>query len=274
MNTTLIHKDKNTEFYGKLEDKPETEQILFHLQDELFERRDKYKEKLKAWQAKREIAFKKNKKFDEPPPLDESRETWGKMFKILFEYIQSCVKQRLKNKKFIEPSEIEDKAATITCAFMQQYSYRPDFKVGASFAGMFKWKIVEVLYSKSNIEEDHCISLNALIGDSKTQIQDTGNMSNFMYNGKDSWDPNSSFTEKTANDVIDEILEELDEVIGGDSLLAFKARLYLLIFLKKPKTRHIKRMFKERWAEDHKTEQVIEAAILELYRRRDKYAAA
>ena len=72
---------------------------------------------------------------------------------------------------------------------------------------------------------------------------------------------------ESPKDIIHEVLKELDEEIGHDSLLAFKVRLYLTIILRSPKTRHIKRLFLEHWAGDYKTEQVLESTVLEIYNR-------
>jgi hypothetical protein len=68
-------------------------------------------------------------------------------------------------------------------------------------------------------------------------------------------------------DIIGEILEELDEEVGANSKLAFLARLYLIINLRVPRTRHIKRLFIENWASEYKVEQVLESTVLEVFNR-------
>ena len=68
-------------------------------------------------------------------------------------------------------------------------------------------------------------------------------------------------------DGIKEVLDELDQEIGPNSRLAFLSRLYLLINLRVPRTRHIRRLFMENWVDDYKTEQVLESTVLEVFNR-------
>ncbi len=105
-------------FYGEIEDKPETEQLLFTLQREYLENGRK-------------------------------QEVWAKMFEICWSYMQSLIKKRQTGGRFIEPDELDDKTTSATLAFMSQYLTKPEFEVGASFAGMMGWKIVEVMYKPS-----------------------------------------------------------------------------------------------------------------------------
>lgn len=254
------------QFYGEVEDKPETEQKLFALQAEYFKKRIEYRKKLEAWQKKSDAAYKKGK---EPPlkPYDESKDVWSEMLSELYGYVRSCILQRC-TKKFMEPEDVSDKAMEASVRFMQQYIKRPDFVVGASFAGMFNMKIVEVLYKDK--DEDQHVSLNALIGDSNSEFGDTqyrNNFHNFMYGDRDvEYSPEDVCFNETIEDVVDDLFGELDTVVE-DSRLQFLARLYVGVLLQGPKTRHIKRLFLETWCKEFKIEQALEATSLELYNR-------
>jgi hypothetical protein len=167
----------------------------------------------------------------------------------------------------MEPEDVNDKAMEASIRFMQQYIKRPDFVVGASFAGMFNMKIVEVLYKDK--DEDQHTSLNALIGDSNSEFGDTqfkNKFNNFLQSGEYSDNPEDQFLSMSIEDTVDDILQEIDEVVE-DTRLQFLSRLYIGILLQGPKTRHIKRLFLETWCQKFKIEQALEATGLELYNR-------
>lgn len=253
------------QFYGEVEDKPETEQKLFALQTEYFKKRIEYRKKLAAWQKKSDAAYKKGK---EPPPKphDDSKDVWSQMLSELYGYVRSCILQRC-TKRYMEPEDVNDKAMEASVRFMQQYIKRPDFVVGASFAGMFNMKIVEVLYKDK--DEDQHISLNSLIGDSNSEFGDTqfkNNFHNFLHENGESENPENQCLSVSIEDTVDDILHEIDEVVP-DTKLQFLARLYIGILLQGPKTRHIKRLFLETWCKEFKIEQALEATSLELYNR-------
>lgn len=255
-------------FYGEISDKPPTEQELFALQTQLFVERNEYKEAYKKYKEELENCLKKGIKPKSKPPVDKSRDTWAKMLEIMYQYTRSCILKRNKKKKFMEPEEVADKSISAALSFMSQYNKNPDFYVGASFAGMVKWKIVEALY-KYQTEDDH-LSLNQVINDDGAkEIGEnmTYEDSVIKSNSPDYASPEEAALAENSEDVIITIINELDAVIGHGSKNAFLARLYLLIFLRSPRTRHSKRLFIEKWAKSHQVEQVLESTILELHQR-------
>src|SRR5574344_1178520 len=134
---------------NKMSDKPETEIKLFELQDKWLQTRDE--------------------------------QTWSDMLSLVYSYTRSMVLKRLTGKTFLQPDEVDDAAVTATFSFMSQYlkpnKYGKQFEVGASFAGLIKFRIMEALY-KDNVEDNH-LSLNALVGDDKrTELGDTLNYKN------------------------------------------------------------------------------------------------
>ena len=253
----LKSKQPKREFYGTIAEKPPTEQKLFALQSQLFEERKKYKKAIEQW-IKNPSKFKK--------PVDGSSKVWSEMLEICFNYANSMILKRNKGNKFMEPEEVEDKAIDAAISFMNQFLRREDFEVGASFAGLIKFKIVEILYKS---REDYHVSLNQIISDdSKTELIDSLSSSNSQsIICSNAANPEEMLLKETPKEIIHEVLKELDDEVGHDSLLAFKVRMYLTIILRSPKTRHIKRLFLEHWAEDYKTEQVLESTILEIYNR-------
>lgn len=216
-------------FYGSIEDKPTSEQILFAAQQ-------KY--------------------------LNEGRDpkVWSEMFNICWPYMQSLIKKRQIGKKFIEKDDLDDKTTAATLAFMSQYLTNPEFEVGASFAGMMSFKIIEVMYKQST--DDKTISLSTEINDDgKNTIED------LISAERVGWvSPEDDVCRVDPTEIIDEVLKELDDVIDSFYLKTV-VRAYVLLSLKQPKNRHAKRLFLLKWATDLKTERLIEYVILTIHNR-------
>jgi hypothetical protein len=255
-------------FYGTVDEKPPTEQDLFALQTQLFVEREEYKKAYEAYSAALKTALKTGKEPKMAKPVDHSKETWSKMLEIMYLYTRSCILKRNTKKRFMEPEDVADKAISAALAFMSQYNKNPDFYVGASFAGMVKWKIVEALY-KYQTEDDH-LSLNQIISDDgqKEIVENMTYEDNAISSSSSDYlSPEELAIAQDSGSVYDSVVRELDAVIGHESKKAFLTRLYLLIILRGPRTRHSKRLFLEKWGKDHQTEQVLEASLLELHQR-------
>lgn len=265
----LKQKISENNFYGTMEEKPPTEQELFALQTKLFIERDIYNQKYEEYKEELKNAYAEHRQPRMKKPENCAIKVWSDMLAIMYQYTRSCILKRNKKKKFMEPEDVSDKAIAAALAFMSQYNKNPDFYVGASFAGMVKWKIVEAIYKPKLQAENNHISLNQLISDDGTkEIGDTITYEdNIICGSNDYITVEDKLTSESNENIIIEILHELDEVIGHDSKNAFLTRLYLLIFLRGPKTRHSKRLFMERWAKEHQVEQLLESSILELHQR-------
>lgn len=258
MNENVAKVIAENGYYGSLDKKPATEQELFLLQEEFLNRRDDYDRKVQEW----------IKDTSKPKPVDTSLEIWSKMLAIIYNYAASLIKKRNTGKRYIEPDDIADKAFEAAFKFMSAYNRRPDFAIGASFAGNLMWKVLEAT------SEDKKISLNQPTSyDAQIELIDTLQEDNFTHIGglrNVSLNPEDVYITNNEN-IIGEILEELDQEVGKSSKLAFIARLYLLINLRVPRTRHIKRLFLENWAQEYKVEQVLESTVLEVFNRYGGY---
>ena len=126
------------------------------------------------------------------------------------------------------------------------------------------WKVIEVT------SEDKKISLNQPTSyDSQLELIDTIQEDTFTHIGglrNLTSNPEDLYISKEEN-IVGEILDELDMEVGAKSKLAFLARLYLIINLRVPRTRHIKRLFIENWAQEYRVEQVLESTVLEVFNR-------
>lgn len=224
------------EFYGDIESKPQTERELFDLQQQYLRTRD--------------------------PKI------WSQMFEICWSYMQSLIKKRIKkgskfnNKSFLEKDELDDKTTAATLSFMSSYLTRKDFEVGASFAGMMNWKIIEVMYS--NTLDDKTISLSLEThDDGKVTLGDTisSSLSNEPY-----CSPEDSVLDVNLSTIINELFIELDDVVKNYKL-SLVIRAYVLLCLKHPKNRHVKNMFISKWAPTFKEERLLEYVMLEVYNK-------
>lgn len=239
-----------SQFYGEIEDKPETERTLFRLQNDYLTYKTKDKEK--------------------------AIEVWKEMFLLIHNYAASLFKQRLKNKTFISPDEVEDKSTMAAINFMSQYIYRKNYKVGASFAGMLKFKVIEALYKSKNDERN--VSLNLNIKDTDTELSDLINTDKFDSENLSS----AQASKKVIDDIIekdsvmsiirkmlkdvDKSLDDSIEDIYEEQYLSLIFRFFLLLQLKKSKKTDTKRNFLNQF-ENPKIVEFLELSFMELYNR-------
>lgn len=223
-------------FYGNLEDKPKTEIELIQLQSQYLQTRD--------------------------------QSIWKEMFNICWSYMRSLILQKQRGKGFIEPEIVDDQTTSATLAFMSQYLTRPDFEVGASFAGMMQWKIVEVLY-KNKERDGNPISLDMQVSaEGKATLEDL-----IAADEHTIFNPEEFVTKTSIYQVIEEVLKELDEELDQEEnslYLKTIVRLYIILCLRHPKNRHSKKMFMDHWAKDYKVEKLINYVMLEIKNRLQK----
>jgi len=237
--------------YGKMEDKPQIEQDLFKLQDEYFEKRNKYDNELEKYR-KGEI---------DDLPEDESQEVWGRMLEKTYEYCKSFVKQRCKH-KYRPPEEVTDKSIQAAYLFMNQYIKNPNFLIDVSFGGMIQPKVVEAMYKKT--KNDDNLSLNSQCND-KNEFMD---MQISSLNEEYYLDENlENFGNPTLDKIVFSILNEADEVLN-DSRLSFIIRLWVFGLLSCPKNRHAKPLFIKEYSTDNfKVENLLNLINTEVYNR-------
>lgn len=118
--------------------KPESEYILFHLQEKYLKSRDK--------------------------------ETLSKMYNVLKEYTKKLMIRTVKNKYFFKKDELEIKAHDAVVTIICYYLTKPEFKIENSFGGYMKiGPIKSILYAPKNEEDTD--SLNILI-DKENELED------------------------------------------------------------------------------------------------------
>jgi len=235
---TFTFSDEGAEWYGKFEDKPETEQILFLLQDDFYAETSEHKR----------------------------QKIWSKMFSIVQGYSRSLILKRMKGtNRYRDINEIDDDATQTALSFMSQYITRPGYRVGASFAGMINPKVLETLYKYS--KEDSHASLHCVVGDTNLEFGDLQEKIKFesLYANEE-----SSYEEKLdevdlkkiVNKTIKEFLSEVP-----NEATQMKLMFYLLLLLRKSKNKHSKLMFLKHIVPSKEEYDLIQLFELELHNR-------
>lgn len=216
--------------------------------------------------------------------VNRDADVWTEMFGIIYNYARSLTLKKIKGKIYLEEDLVNDAATHAALKFMQRYNTDPNFKVNDSFAGVLKWKVIEALYG--DYEEDDHVSLNLSIGDSNQgELGDTQVRNKFesVTCSDDYFNPERMFNVVDIDADIHKILAELDEELadfefdsspdGSDDepinyeRMAILTRMYLLLYLRKPKSRHAKLLFKKHYVRNYKEEQIIELTVMELRNR-------
>ena len=163
---------------------------------------------------------------------------WEEWTALMFSYTRSLVLKKLTRKKYLEPDEIDDITADAVFNFMAQY-LKPtktggQFEVGASFAGMVNFKILEALYRGK--DDNHILSLDAAITDENKTLADFAKP--LQVEGS-----NDSFLDFDLTDIVEDLLDEIDKRYSNDIYLASVLKLYVNLILKCPKQAATKNKF-------------------------------
>jgi hypothetical protein len=229
--------DKDLSFYGELENRPIIEQELF------------------SWQ---------NKFYEATNKADKSK-AWASMLDLCQRYSRSLVLKKVKGGDYVDPDIITDRATYAALAFMSQYLTRPGYHIGASFAGILQFKVKEALYRDTR--EDKHVSLNSILSvDGATELEELQEKVKFETLFGTYEDADSIVNNVSLKSVLNSLLREFDESVGGDVKNRILLRCWLTILLKKPKNKHAKKCFLSNWC-DYKSKKLIDYATLELRRR-------
>ena len=163
---------------------------------------------------------------------------WEEWTALMFSYTRSLVLKKLTRKKYLEPDEIDDITADAVFNFMAQY-LKPtktggQFEVGASFAGMVNFKILEALYRGK--DDSHILSLDATVTDEDKTLADFAKPLQVE-------STNENFLDYDLTDIIKDLITEIDEKYGNDVYLASVLKLYVNLIIKCPKQAATKNKF-------------------------------
>lgn len=196
-----------------------------------------------------------------------SKEDRDEFFSVMRMYARSIALQIIKSKGIVLPPERIDEVCTdAALAIFKQYR-KAGWKVEASFAGALKWKVFEVLFGPKN-EETHYSLNNTFTDDvdSKEMIDLVSSSSLPWSNEAYCDDPERTFLNQY-NSVMDEINRLLDEAYEIlDYRLYIRFLPWLLLNIRKPKTRNVMRSFTNCFLTT-KEESAFELLLLELRNR-------
>lgn len=163
---------------------------------------------------------------------------WEEWTALMFSYTRSLVLKKLTRKKYLEPDEIDDITADAVFNFMAQY-LKPtktggQFEVGASFAGMVNFKILEALYRGK--DDSHVLSLDATVTDEDKTLADFAKPLQVE-------STNENFLDYDLTDIIKDLITKIDEKYGSNAYLASVLKLYVNLIIKCPKQAATKNKF-------------------------------
>ena len=191
-------------------------------------------------------------------------EVFKEYFTLIKSHARSICLKEIKSKIYLEPDRVEEVAVEATLKFLNQYR-RKDWRVWGSFFGAIRWKVVEALYEDA--EEESTVSMNLYVGDSTTELGDILK----KIGARQIWsvaglDPQETFmaSADVSFSEIKSLLEEADAILDARLQLLFRA--YLLLRLRRPKTRQVLSSFTTLFLTT-KEEEAFELLLLELRNR-------
>jgi len=195
-----------------------------------------------------------------------NKKVFDEYFLLLKVYARSLALKEIKRKKiYLPPDRVDEVATEATILLLTQYR-KDGWKIWGSFAGALRWKVVEALYSDAN--EDQTTSLNLTVGDEGSQeIMDIlGKIGGEVLWREDDNDPQACLMrtfDVTASE-INTVINEASEVLPYRLAILFQ--VYLLLYLRRPKTRLTIPSFK-RFFLDKKSEEAFDLLMLEIRNR-------
>jgi hypothetical protein len=205
---------------------------------------------------------------------------WAEMFNICINYAHSIILQQNKKQQIYNPPNvIYDQAVASALYFLRQYINHEDFEVTGSFYGMLRYKVLEA--TKKKDREDGHESLNdegkwndnsnSNISMELGDLQLVKHIETFMSPIEKLGNPEVFLEKIDISELTENILKEADSELQKthDIYTPLIIRLYLVLYFRRPKNKHSKKMFIKQWAQadDNKIERIIDLVILELHQR-------
>lgn len=158
--------------------KPESEFVLFNLQDEFIS-------------------------------SNFSERIFNKMYVVLNPYVKKHIVIKTKGKKIFSKEELEEKTNDTISKLYQNYISLDDFTVKASFSGWISYALLNILYNKKLQREEQYISLNTSISSENGESEFINSLSHngeFIY----SESAEESYFQNKEEDVINGVLYLID----------------------------------------------------------------
>lgn len=181
-------------------------------------------------------------------------------------YSRSLLLKEMKRKGIILPPEkVEELSIDATLLLMRQYD-KEGWKIGASFAGALRWKVVEALYGASKEETNFSLNHNFTDDSDSKEILDLMSINNTPWYKSISDDPADEIINKH-NAAVDEIRTLIDQAY---QILPYRLFLrflpWLLLKLRRSRTKNIMNTFSKLFLSS-KEEEAFEILLLEMRNR-------
>lgn len=193
-------------------------------------------------------------------------------FLLLRTYARSIALKQIKRTSiYLLPERVDEIATDATLAVMKQYQ-TPGWHIEASFAGILYWKVIEAMYAPA--KEEQTSSLNFKFSDDQNSKElsdaiDSGTVLPWQMNAGEHTIPDDpaeqlGYTVNIAYEEISEIIDEAYLMLPFETYMKFVP--WLLLQIRKPKTRNIKALFTKLFLSS-KEENAMDILLLEVRNR-------
>lgn len=210
----------------------------------------------------------------------ETRESkyWQKMLEVIYPYTRSLVLKQNRGKEFLEEEDVNEITCISALQFMQRYYVEPKFEIKASFAGLLRFKVKEIIKLKKRQKyinnSGYILSLSDLLGDDgSTELGDTEVHSVTMSSSEeDTLAPESFIDLQSVTDAAKHLITEMEALVADsnntvDSKLVALACFYLILKIKGTKNKHQKEMFLKYFNLGVPEDNVLDSLLLHLKKR-------
>ena len=203
---------------------------------------------------------------------------WQKMLEVIYPYTRSLVLKQNRGKDFLEEEEVNEITSISALQFMQRYFVEPKFEIKASFAGLLRFKVREIIKIKKKqkyvYNSGYLLSLNDFLGDdNSTELGETEVHSVTMTSAdEDSLSPDAFIDMKSVADAAVHLISEMEVLVTDedstvDSKMVALASFYLIMKIKGIKNKHQKEMFIKYFKLGVPEDNVLDSLLLHLKKR-------
>ena len=202
-----------------------------------------------------------------------NQQVFEEYFLLLRTYTRSLTLKQIKRKNlFLPPQRVDEFCTDATLAHLDQNN-KPNWKVGSSFAGVIRFKIIEAMWGHANDEMNSSLNLTFSDDkDSKEILDVIGSGSALPWNmseyGKEKTSDNpADILVSTSNVSYDEVKSLIEECyIDLPYRLYLRFVPWLVLQFRKPKTKNIYSLFNRLYL-TNKEENAFDMLLLELHNR-------
>jgi len=132
------------------------------------------------------------------------------IYQPLLRYSENLIKNKMRNKFFVDPDYIEQKSDEVAIKVIERYLSQPDFKIETSFGGLMSKLVLGVLWGKSRkLDREESLNQKIYQGDLELQNRIFGQV-------KD------SLTSQFQDQKIEKVLDSEEDLLGDLRIIVDK----------------------------------------------------